>query len=53
MEDYGAFVEKFELRSPPPLQDSSTPPLLCLSGLTFAVKEMYGSLIPVFYSMTC
>ncbi|CAA7388715.1 unnamed protein product [Spirodela intermedia] len=39
-DDYGAFLEKFELRAPPPPEGSTTR-LLPLRGLTFAVKDMF------------
>ncbi|XP_078441201.1 amidase 1 isoform X2 [Wolffia australiana] len=37
MDNYGAFIEKFELRRP----ESPTTPMRSLDGLTFAVKEMF------------
>jgi hypothetical protein len=39
--DYGAFIDYFELLPPPPPPPPSAP--LPLSGLTFAIKDMYVS----------
>ena len=39
-DDYGAFIQRFQLYPPPPPRCSSDPPLP-LQGLTFAIKYMY------------